>query len=644
MAQNYPSDPNNGAYASSSAVPSSGPGNSGATPDSSLASSAQPNAAGGSSSGQFVATPSSNKSTQEGENVRHRRLSSGVMLSAGRYQIDRLIAAGGMGAVYKAIDTRFKRPCAVKEMLDEFHNESERNQAVEWFSREATLLLDLNHPCIPRVRDFFMEEGRHYLVMDFIEGRTLGDILEQDGKVAGVNGAHGIEEARARSWAQQVCSVLGYLHRQNPPIIFRDLKPSNIMVTGRDEIKLIDFGIARTFQSQRQATIIMTIGYAPPEQLHGMPEPRSDLYALGATLHRLLTHHDAVNNKPSIFSFPPVRTLRPDISPAFEQVLMKALAPALEQRWPNAMEMERALMNLPPISAVPPAMLPNLPGGAAPRPVNPATPSSAFPRSGTPSTPVSPTPAPGTGPQSGTGPHQGTGPSTHTTTGPAGPHIAAALAHLAGGRIEPAHAAVMQAFGLEPNNALVHKIFGQVFARRVPPQIDYAIRAYNRSLSLNPEDAETHKLVGDVSLFLRQQPLQAIPAYIQSLRLKPEDFETHQRLGQCYDKTGQLDAALREYQEAAHLAPKQPPQPAVHYALGQLAMRMNRFAVAEQAFVQVLVINPADHQTRFLLSQVYEHENKFEDAFRECSYVIGPLGANPAVQQMYQRLRNRLGR
>ncbi|MDQ2886519.1 MAG: serine/threonine protein kinase, partial [Chloroflexota bacterium] len=275
-----------------------------------------------SNGGQSVVTPSSS-SAPDNENVGSpRRLPSGTVLSSDRYRIERLVASGGMGAVYRAIDTRFNRPCAVKEMLDEFHNEADREQAIEWFSREATLLLDLNHPCIPRVRDFFMERGKHYLVMDFIEGCTLSDVLEKEGNVQGLNGARGITEVRARSWAQQLCNVLGYLHRQSPPVIFRDLKPSNIMVTDRDEIKLIDFGIARTFQSQRQATIIMTIGYAPPEQLHGMPEPRSDIYALGATLHRILTHHDASNNKPSIFTFPPLRALRPDISQSFEQVVV----------------------------------------------------------------------------------------------------------------------------------------------------------------------------------------------------------------------------------------------------------------------------------------------------------------------------------
>src|SRR5579863_8974566 len=223
MVNNYSSDPNNAASVSNPATPQSGP--------------EKASSGGGSGSGG------------------NQRLSPGTELSSGRYAIEKLVSAGGMGAVYRAVDTRFKRPCAVKEMLDDFRNENERSQAVEWFEREATLLLDLNHSCIPRVRDFFVDNGKHYIVMDFIEGGTLGEVLEKEGNVFGFNGARGVSEARARSWAQQVCSVLGYLHRRTPPIIFRDLKPSNIMVTDADEIKLIDFGIARTFQSKIQSTV-----------------------------------------------------------------------------------------------------------------------------------------------------------------------------------------------------------------------------------------------------------------------------------------------------------------------------------------------------------------------------------------------------
>jgi serine/threonine protein kinase len=498
------------------------------------------------------------------------------LLSSGRYKIEKSIAAGGMGAVYHAIDVRFDdEPCAVKEMLDDFQSDVDRSQAVEWFKREAKLLLKLNHPCIPRVRDFFVENDRHYLVMDFIDGRTLAEILAKEGNVPGLDGAHGVSEARARSWAQQLCNVLGYLHRQNPPIIFRDLKPSNIMVTDQDEIKLIDFGIARTFQSQLQSTIIMTIGYAPPEQLHGMPEPRSDLYALGASLHRVLTHHDAANNKPGIFSFPPVRSLRPDVSPAFEQVVMKALAPAIEHRWSSASDMERAIMTLPPLSAqvqFPPTVPSSQSGGDR------ATPASVVFNH-----------------------------SSGGLTGPGAAFIRTAQDRLSAERVDEAYSSIQSAYVVEPNNPLVHKIFGQVFAWRRQP--DLAIQAYNRSLGLNPND-----------------------------------FETHQRLAKCYDETNQLEPALREYQETLRLAPPGSKRPYLHYAIGQLASRLNQLVLAERAYVEVLKINPADHSTRFLLSVIYEREGKLEAARRECGYVVAATPGNQAAQAMLQRLRSQLGR
>jgi serine/threonine protein kinase len=604
MTNNYSSDPNNIASIGNPVTPQSGPDSSNKVPEypSSIAIpySSDP------------AQKSSSQTPASGDNRGDlRRLSAGTLLSSGRYKIEKSIAAGGMGAVYRAIDVRFDdEPCAVKEMLDDFHSDVDRSQAVDWFKREAKLLLKLNHPYIPRVRDSFVEAGRHYLVMDFIEGRTLTEVLAKEGNVPGLDGAHGVSEARARSWAQQLCNVLGYLHRQNPPIIFRDLKPSNIMVTDQDEIRLIDFGIARTFQSQHQSTIIMTIGYAPPEQLHGMPEPRSDLYALGASIHRVLTHHDAANNKPGIFSFPPVRSLRPDISPAFEQVEMKALAPAIEQRWTSAAEMERAIMNLPPLSAqvqFPPTVSPSQPGGDR------ATPASVVFNH-----------------------------SSGGLTGPGAAFIRTAQDRLSAGRVDEAYSSIQSAYVVEPNNPLVHKIFGQVFAWRRQP--DLAIQAYNRSLGLNPNDAETHKLVGDMYLFLRQLPVQAIPPYTQSLRLNPNDFETHQRLAKCYDETGQLEPALREYQETLRLAPPGSKRPELHFAIGQLASRLNQLMLAERAYVEVLKINPADHSTRFLLSVIYEREGKLDAARRECGYVVAATPGNQAAQAMLQRLHSQLRR
>ncbi len=584
MASNYPPDANNAASLSNPATPQSGPG--GNVPEFPLP----------------AVNPSPTPQSAGNGKGDGRRLQSGTELSYGRYKIERSVASGGMGAVYLAVDQRFNRPCAVKEMLDDFQSDGERTQAIEWFRREATLLLDLKHPCIPSVRDFFDHNGKNYLVMEFIEGRTLSDVFAKEGNVPGVNGARGVSEARARHWARQICSVLAYLHSQNPPIIFRDLKPSNIMVTNRDEIKLIDFGIARTFQSQRQSTVIMTIGYAPPEQMEGRAEPRSDLFALGSTIHRVLTQHDPANNKPSLFDFPPVRMLRPDVTIAFEKVIMKALESDVRQRWSSAAEMERAVINLPPVTALPPAPLPMPPQGAgqlAPQ-----------------------TPASGNG-----------------LNGPAGSLIRIAQDHLLAGRIEPAFIAVQQAFGLEPNNALVHKIYGQVFARRQPPAPDLAMQAYNRSLLLNQNDAETHKLVGDVFLFLRKVPLQAIQPYIKSLSLNAGDFETHQRLAKCYESTNQLDVALNEYQEAVRLLPPNFKRIEPHFDLGQMALRMNQLPMAERAFVQVLTLNPAFHDARFMLSQVYEREGKLADALRECSYVVQAAPGNQAAQALLQRLR-----
>src|SRR6266516_6219392 len=610
MASNYPPDPSNAASIENPVTPQSGSGLGGPVPDYPLPP-VTPQGLPMPYSSQQQPSPLSLSSDDGGP----RHIPQNTLHSGGRYKIEKSVAAGGMGAVYRAIDMRFDdEPCAVKEMLDDFQSDVERGQAVDWFKREAKLLLKLNHPCIPRVRDFFVESGRHYLVMDFIDGRTLAEVFTKEGNVPGLNGARGVSEDRSRSWAQQICNVLSYLHRQYPPIIFRDLKPSNIMVTDRDEVKLIDFGIARTFQSQRQSTIIMTIGYAPPEQLHGMPEPRSDIYALGATLHRVLTYHDAANNKPSIFSFPPVRSLRPDISPAFEQVIMKALAPNIEHRWSSAAEMERAIINIQPLTTqvqLPPTILASQPGCDRPTPARP--------------------------PISG-----GVNPASSGLTGPGATSIKTAQERLNAGRVDEAFASIQSAYVVEPNNPLVHKIFGQVFAWRRQP--DLALQAYNRSLGFIPNDAETHKLVGDMYLYLRQLPGQAIPPYTQSLRLNPIDFESHQRLAKCYEETNQFEPALREYQEALRLAPPSPKRPDLHYAIGQLASRLNQLILAERAFVEVLTINPADHSTRFLLSQVYEREGKLEAARRECTYVVGAMPGNQAAQAMLQRLRIQLGR
>lgn len=265
--------------------------------------------------------------------------SGGLLVSGSilqdRYRITQLLGQGGMGAIYLATDTRFSsKTCVIKEMLDHFTDPEQRAQATESFHREADLLATFKHPGIPEVFDRFTEANRHYLVMEYINGTDLEQRLIDRGEPFG--------EKEVIGWAIQCCDVLSYLHHQKPPIIYRDMKPANIITMDWGKVYLVDFGIARFFNPVTRGTMIGTQGYAPPEQYRGQVEPRSDLYALGATLHYLLTMRDPQNEPP--FSFPPLRTLNPEASEAMEALILKALDPEVEQRFASADEMLGQLM------------------------------------------------------------------------------------------------------------------------------------------------------------------------------------------------------------------------------------------------------------------------------------------------------------
>src|SRR5215471_15483244 len=169
-------------------------------------------------------------------------LAQGALLG-GRYRIAEIVGKGGFGAVYEATDQRFqgRRVVAVKEMSDAYLSPSDKVQALQDFRQEADLLVQLKHQNLPDVSDFFEEGGKAYLVMEFIEGKTLEKMQEYIG--------HPLDEKLVMEWAVQLCDVLNYLHSQPQPIIFRDMKPSNVMVTKTGHVKLIDFGIARIFKS-----------------------------------------------------------------------------------------------------------------------------------------------------------------------------------------------------------------------------------------------------------------------------------------------------------------------------------------------------------------------------------------------------------
>ncbi|HEV8712524.1 MAG TPA: protein kinase [Candidatus Binatia bacterium] len=250
------------------------------------------------------------------------QLEAGTVL-AGRYRITRFLAGGGMGLVYVAQDQRLAgRRCAIKEIFDRFTNPEERARAIEYFHREADTLSQLKHPAVPAIVDRFGEGNCHYLVMDFIEGTNLEDELAAQGG--------SLPESRVIEIARELCDVLSYLHDFHPPIIYRDMKPGNVILTPDGRVVVIDFGIARIFTPQGKATLIGTPGFAPPEQYTGSVDERSDIYSLAATLHYLLTGRDPEKNPP--FSFPPVHSSKLDASPFLARAIDKALAYKVEDR------------------------------------------------------------------------------------------------------------------------------------------------------------------------------------------------------------------------------------------------------------------------------------------------------------------------
>lgn len=253
------------------------------------------------------------------------------------------LGTGGFSSVYRARDLRFPsvtRLCAVKEMVIGTADPELRQLTIKSFEREASMLAMLNNPAIPDIFDYFTEGNRSYLVMELVQGQNLQQWLEETEEP--------LNEQLALDWALQVCEALAFLHSQKPqPIIFRDVKPSNIMLDNDSRIRLIDFGIAKLFEANEdRGTMIGTAGYTPPEQYRGEATPAVDVYALGATFHHLLTRSDPRQETPFTFDQRPIRVANPQISRAFEAIIMQCLSYDPKDRFPDAMALQEALLEL----------------------------------------------------------------------------------------------------------------------------------------------------------------------------------------------------------------------------------------------------------------------------------------------------------
>ncbi|HXD31331.1 MAG TPA: FHA domain-containing serine/threonine-protein kinase [Pyrinomonadaceae bacterium] len=290
-----------------------------------------------------IPKPDAQKRHTGGHQPGIKQLDGGTVLNS-RYEIVRRIGGGGMGAVYLAKDRNLgDAPRAVKEMVETHLDENQHEKAIGDFKRESLLLTSLEHPSIPTIYDYFYDNNlnRFYLVMKYISGGDLASRLRSStqGK---------LDEKTVADWGMQVADVLEYLHTRPKPIIYRDLKPANLMIDGNSgRVMLIDFGIARWVAKQEKGvTAVGTMGYAPPELFSGRVEPRSDVYSLGATMFHLLTGSDPQDNPLLIFDFtknPRPRQIVPSISSEMERLLMKTVEYKPEDRFRSAGEVRDLL-------------------------------------------------------------------------------------------------------------------------------------------------------------------------------------------------------------------------------------------------------------------------------------------------------------
>lgn len=255
----------------------------------------------------------------------------------GRYVIEQKLGQGGMGSVYRARDLRLSTVAwAIKEMSQaQITGPLELQEARAAFQREAELLAGLSHPGLPKVVDHFEQDGKAYLVMEFVPGDSLLAVARREGLP--------LPLPRVLDWARQICEVLDYLHHRPTPIIFRDLKPANVMLTPEGRIKLVDFGIARIFKpgKDRDTQAFGTLGYSAPEQYgQSQTDPRADIYSLGVLLHQLLTGYDPTRTP---FRLPPASQVNPAIPQHISDAIARAVDPDPNLRFPDVRAFYQAL-------------------------------------------------------------------------------------------------------------------------------------------------------------------------------------------------------------------------------------------------------------------------------------------------------------
>jgi serine/threonine protein kinase/cytochrome c-type biogenesis protein CcmH/NrfG len=542
----------------------------------------------------------------------------------GRYCVVRLLGQGGFGAVYLVQDTRLGgKSLALKESFDS------SPEAQRQFQLEANLLAGLSHPNLPRVTDYFIEpNGRQYLVMDYIEGQDLAELIIARGTP--------LPESQAVNWMIQVCQAVAYLHGQRPrPIIHRDIKPHNIKITPDGRAVLVDFGIAKLYEPHKGTARIakaFSPGFSPPEQYAGTTDTRSDVYALGATLYAMVT----ATVPPDAFTerlvqrapLTPPTQLNAQVSAALERVILQALELDPNRRFPSAQELLQALQGaLMGRSIVAPAAPV---GPICPRCGNVNRPGARFcSRDGTPLSPQPVMPAPASSAPSAMSPQlsfeMGNAYARNNQYDQA---IQAYRQALAGGLTDqalyhnlglvyimasrPAEAipVLQQGISRYPKDGDLHYQLGRAYA--LTGKLSESVQELEQAKALQPHDAAVRTMLGLVLQDLKQHK-QAITELEQAVRLKKDEPIVHFLLGKSYLFTDQFDKAERVFGEAVRLDPNDADY---HYYLGVTRLRKKQPDGAIQALQQAIKLASDHYLAHYFLGEAYLAKDNYQEALR----------------------------
>jgi tetratricopeptide (TPR) repeat protein/predicted Ser/Thr protein kinase len=566
-----------------------------------------------------------------------------------RYRVVKLLGEGGFGAVYLAEDVRLQgRRIALKISFD---NSSD---AEKQFSFEAGTLARLHHQGLPTVSDYFVETGGQlFLVMDYIEGQDLTDVV--------TNSRKPVSEAEALNWIIQICEAVAHLHEQPKPIIHRDIKPPNIKITSEGRAVLVDFGIAKQFTpGKRTAKIAKAFspGFSPKEQYIGTTDARADVYALGATLYCLLTRRvppDAFEERfLAKTPLPSPRQFNPHLSPALEQVIMRAMALEAQYRYRNARELLQALQACQGPGAGTTVSCPRC--GYANRTgvrfcVRDGTPLSS---SGGGYRPAVQSPTP---PARVNLVVDVAGAARHNRQGLAHSkadqipqavreyeqavqldaqnsvyHYNLAIAYRRVGRLHDALASAQQAELLESGDADYAHLIGRIYQEA--KQYSVAVAAYERAIQIAPERADLYDELGE-TLLLNSNPADAAIAFVEAaqrdpdnavypfklayllyrvklydeakvfardaVRLAPKSDKANNLLGMILFAGGDYQGALKAQEEAFRLSPKDATY-AMNVAMDYLALGQK--SKARQMAQKVLSLDPGNQDAKDLLQRV----------------------------------------